>query len=87
MKLIELKELIDFQVAHHPEANEWDVVIPNNRPSVGPRACTHVTQVGGGIDWDKGKFFIFPEDKMYTFNDMNARPPITFNNSNNNNGI
>lgn len=75
MKLRELKELIDFQVAHHPEANEWEVVIPNNKPSIGPRSVTRIAQAGGGIDWDKGKFFLFPEDRMCL---LNNGPDITF---------
>lgn len=64
MTLGELHKIIDAQISHHPEARAWQVVIPNNKPSVGPRACTLVTQAIGGIDWDKGKFFLFTEFKM-----------------------
>jgi len=31
---------------------------------MGGTSVTNVTHVGGGIDWDAGKFFIWPEKKM-----------------------
>ena len=43
---------------------DYEVVIPNSIPSMGPRATVNVKYVNPGFDWDSGKFFIVPEHAM-----------------------
>ena len=61
---MKVKELYDILGKFVDVVGEQDVVISTNNFSIGPSSCSHVLCVGEGFDWDKGKFFIFAEDKL-----------------------
>ena len=61
-----LKELRD-RIEAVPKGAFYDnlnVCIPNNKGIIGPTSTTDVRHAGQGIDWDNGKFFIWPEKEM-----------------------
>ena len=64
MNLIELYKQIGLMITADPRKCDYEVVIPNNKPSVGPIAATGISGIFPGIDWDRGKIFIYPEYKM-----------------------
>jgi hypothetical protein len=63
MKLKELKELVDYALLEKGAEN-FEVVIPNNKPSIGPLSVTKVMWANPLFDWDYGRFIITPENKM-----------------------
>jgi len=67
MKLKELKEAIDRVYASHHDYDGIDnieVCVPNNKNGMGGTPVTRIKGAHKGIDWDSGKFFIYPEVKM-----------------------
>lgn len=66
--LTTLKEVVDRYLEMKP-GRELTVCIPNNKGGMGGTSVTHVMGANGGIDWDAGKFFIYPMVKMI------ERPP------------
>ena len=64
MKLTELKKIVDATLeSSHKE--DFEVCIPNNKKGmVGGTPTTLVQIACAGFDWDKGKFMIFPENRM-----------------------
>jgi hypothetical protein len=66
MILLELKEKIDALMVLDPQRySRLRVCIPNNKSGMmGGLPVTEVKGVGSGIDWDSGKFFIWPEKEM-----------------------
>lgn len=61
MTLRELKE----SISHIDESyDKLEVVIPNNKRSMGPIGTTKVTGIYQGIDWNSGYLIICPEVKM-----------------------
>lgn len=62
MKLKELKESISRLDERY---DELEVVIPNNKRSMGPIGTTKVTGIYQGIDWNSGYLIICPEVKMF----------------------
>lgn len=62
MKLKELKERVDWAIEN--SRKDLDVCIPNNKVGIGGTSVTSVIQAAQGIDWDSGKFIIWPEEKM-----------------------
>jgi hypothetical protein len=69
MTLVTLKEVVDRYLQTKREGHSITVCIPNNEGGMGGTPVTYVTGASGGIDWDAGKFFIYPEVKMI------KRPP------------
>lgn len=43
---------------------DWEIVIPNNKSSMGPKSVTKVQGIDIGFDHNRGKIFIHPEVKM-----------------------
>lgn len=68
LTLVALKEVVDRYANMRP-GRELTVCIPNNKGGMGGTSVTPVVFASGGIDWDAGKFFIYPEVKMI------ERPP------------
>ena len=66
--LISLKEVVD-RYLEDSRGRELTVCIPNNKGGMGGTSVTNVVSAHRGIDWDSGKFFIYPEVKMI------ERPP------------
>jgi len=65
MTLKELKHKIDtIFLMRGRKAEELEVCIPNNKGGQGGTSVTQVTGAYSGIDWDKGRFIIEPENKM-----------------------
>lgn len=64
MTLKELKERIDWYLEHNIRNGELEVCIPNQKGGMGGTSVTYVKTANKGIDWDKNKFFIFPEVDM-----------------------
>jgi hypothetical protein len=62
MKLKDLKERVDWAIEN--SRKDLDVCIPNNKVGIGGTSVTSVIQAAQGIDWDGGKFIIWPEEKM-----------------------
>ena len=46
----------------YDENTEIEIRVHN--PSVGPCRGTRVKSIGMGIDWDKGRLFIYPEKHL-----------------------
>jgi hypothetical protein len=65
MKLKELKQIIDNCCNRSERYQDLEVCIPNHKQGgMGGASTTKVKSASKGIDWDSGKFFIFPEVKM-----------------------
>ena len=63
MKLKDLKIKVDW--AMEQERNhDLEVCIPNNKGGQGGLSVTLVRGANPGIDWDRGKFLIWPENEM-----------------------
>jgi hypothetical protein len=62
MTIKQLKERVDWAVENSRE--DLDVCIPNNKVGIGGTSVTSVRQAAQGIDWDSGKFIIWPETKL-----------------------
>ena len=61
MTLRELKE----RIANIDERyDDLEVCIPNNKGGMGGMSVTYVKGANRGIDWDGGKFIIWPEVEM-----------------------
>ena len=63
MKLKDLKIAIDSLIEANPHNSELEVVIPNNKPSIGAESATKVHMAYNGFDWDGHLFFILPVNK------------------------
>lgn len=64
MKLKELKDAIDRVYASNNNPDNIEVCIPNNKSGFGGTSVTSVRDAHKGIDWDKGKFIIYPSVSM-----------------------
>ena len=62
MTLKELKQQVYF--AYENSSRDIEVCIPNGKPSYGGTSVTKVKSAYKGIDWDGGKFIIYPEKIM-----------------------
>ena len=61
MTLGELKE----RISHYGDRyDDLEVCIPNNKGGMGGMSVTAVKGANRGIDWDGGKFIIWPETKL-----------------------
>lgn len=70
MTLADLQKRINAALSTEKiSAEEIEVVIPNNKPSLGSSSATAVSGAFKGLDWDKGKFFIKPEVDMIEMED------------------
>ena len=67
MRLIDLKKAIDFYLEN---GNNYhlEVVIPNNKHQMGATSATKLKGVSVGFDWNTGRFFLLPENKMQEIN-------------------
>lgn len=63
MKLHELKTIVDHYM-NNPRNAALEVCIPNGERLMGPMGVTMVKGANAGIDWDNGKFIIFPQNEM-----------------------
>jgi hypothetical protein len=63
MTLTKLKERVDATLENR-RGRELTVCIPNNKGGMGGTSVTNAVSAHSGIDWDSGKFFIYPEVKM-----------------------
>jgi hypothetical protein len=57
-------EVIDRVYASNNYPEEIEVCIPNNKHGWGGTQVTYVKSAHKGIDWDKGKFMIYPSVEM-----------------------
>lgn len=65
MTLRELKERVDRAFNRLREGDDdLEVVIPNNKPSMGPISTTKIKSASQGIDWENGLFVLRPEVPM-----------------------
>jgi len=65
MTLNELKELIDRQINHLGNGEDIRVgIVVKTVGSTGGTPLVNIKTVQAGIDWDKGKFMIFPEKDL-----------------------
>jgi hypothetical protein len=62
MTIKQLKERVDWAVEN--SGKDLDVCIPNGKVGMGGTSVTSVRQAAQGIDWDGGKFIIWPETKL-----------------------
>jgi hypothetical protein len=62
MTIKQLKERVDWAVEN--SGKDLDVCIPNNKVGIAGTSVTSVIQASQGIDWDGGKFIIWPETKL-----------------------
>jgi len=62
MTIRELKERVDWAVEN--SKSDLEVCIPNGKVGMGGTSVTSVRQAAQGIDWDGGKFIIWPETKL-----------------------
>ena len=65
MTLRELKERVDWAVEN--SRRDLEVCIPNGKVGMGGTSVTSVRQAAQGIDWDGGRFIIYPETKLIEF--------------------
>jgi len=78
MKLKELKERVDWAVEN--SGKDLDVCIPNNKGGMmGGTPVTSVKQAAQGIDWDGGRFIIWPETKLIEFYEDSADYDVFIN--------
>lgn len=63
LTLSALKERVDSLMENNRNADCY-VCIPNNKGGMGGTSVTDVTYAGCGIDWDRGKFMLYPVNKM-----------------------
>lgn len=63
---MKVKDLIEIAKLQGSRALEAEVCIPITRAtaSIGGRACSVARNCGLGIDWDSGKFFIYPTETL-----------------------
>lgn len=73
MTLEELFNEIRDLLKKHPSDGNRIVCIPNNKIGLGGTKVTEVKSIGGGIDWDAKKLFIFPEKAMQDIEDEPLR--------------
>lgn len=59
-----LKELKERVSRLDERFDDLEVCIPNNKGGYGGLSVTKVKGAHRGIDWDNGKFFIWPEVEM-----------------------
>lgn len=78
MTLKELKESISRLDESY---DELEVVIPNNKRSMGPIGTTKVTGIYQGIDWNSGYLIICPEVKMEEAETIVGNDGFEFDNS------
>jgi hypothetical protein len=66
MKLSELKDLIDRHMSIHSGRDDPEVVVRIHLPytTVGGQSHSPVRTVQAGFDWDRGKFFVVPENEL-----------------------
>lgn len=64
LTILTLKEAVDRYIQMRPNSRELTVCIPNNKGGMGGTSVTNVIGAHSGIDWDAGKFMIYPEVKM-----------------------
>ena len=74
MKLHEFKNIVEHCNNSLYESEEEKVVIAIKRPwaTVGGSPFVEVKSASSGFDWDKGKFFIYPEQSLYLLQDTSA---------------
>ena len=65
MTIRELKERVDWAVEN--SKRDLEVCIPNGKVGMGGTSVTSVRQAAQGIDWDGGRFIIYPETKLIEF--------------------
>ena len=63
MKLKDLKASVDRAMMRSGN-EDLEVCIPTGKPSMGPTSTTGVRCANPGIDWDAGKFIIWPEKQQ-----------------------
>lgn len=66
MTVKELKERLSHLDGRY---DDLEVCIPNNKGGMGGLSVTKVKGANRGIDWDSGKFFIWPETQMVEMSD------------------
>lgn len=69
MKLKELRDLINYHLSQDPSLGENEVVVlleTNDENQVG-LASEKVKDLDFGMDWDNGKCFLIPENKLTTY--------------------
>ena len=60
-----LSELIEQLSRYVRDGEDQEVVIPvTDQGSLGPASAVPVTSVAGGIDWDKGRVFLRPQQSL-----------------------
>lgn len=61
---MKVRELYDILGEFVDTIGDQEIVIKTDNFSIGPSSCSSICCVGEGFDWDKGKCFIFAEDKL-----------------------
>ena len=81
MKLLELKQSVDFAVENlrdYQSPSDISVLITTNDRSVGGKACSGVRSVDMGFDWEDGQFRIEPSSYIITESRSRSHPvPVT----------
>lgn len=65
MNVKELREALNSLDERH-DNHEFRIVIEDH--IMGPVPTTRIKSMGVGIDWNKGQFLLFPEDKLQKIN-------------------
>lgn len=60
----DLLDILNKQVSVKPNTLDAVIVVKSNEPSIGPTSCTPVISATLGIDWDTGRFIIYPVVNM-----------------------
>lgn len=64
MKVHEFRDMLISFTSRQPEKDDCEVVVVESRPSLGGRACIKVSHATFGMDWEKNRLNIAPENPM-----------------------
>lgn len=69
------KKLIDALTHFTMERKmDWEVCIPIEEDAhLGGTACTNVKSISVGFDWDRGRIFLIPEDKLTKYDNQEVQ--------------
>lgn len=61
LTLNDLYKRIESQLKTMPSSGKSEVVVRLNNNGIGPMNTVHISYASLGIDWDSGKFILYPE--------------------------